>query len=62
MVQSIVYLAIDCLYPLYLKAIFPNVCLSCKINLILYNERRAPVWTGSGNGPSDEHVFYNLNK
>ena len=59
-VQSIVYLVIECLYPLYLKAIFSNVCLSCKINLILYNGRRAPVWTGSESGPSDGHVFYNL--
>ena len=58
--QSIVYLVIEGLYPLYLRAIFSNVCLSCKINLILYNGRRAPVWTGSGSGPSDGHVFYNL--
>ena len=60
LVQSIVYIVIEGLYPLYLKAIFSNVCLSCKINLILYNGRRAPVWTGSGSGPSDGHVFYNL--
>lgn len=59
-IQLIGYLLINYLYPLYLKAEFSNVCLSYKINLILYNGRRVPSGTGSGSGPSDEHVFYNL--